>query len=51
MARRVRPREAEKYVEAIKTLSKSNRKKLLDGIAVVLDVIEKTERKTHETCP
>jgi DNA-binding MarR family transcriptional regulator len=45
MTRRVRLKAAEKYVEAIKTLSKNDRKKMLDGIAVILDVIEKTRKK------
>jgi hypothetical protein len=41
---RVRLKAAEKYVDAIKDLSPSDRKKLLDGIAVIFDVIEKTRK-------
>ncbi len=48
MTGRVRLKAAEKYVDAIKNLSTSDRKKLLDGIAVILDVIENT-RRTDET--
>jgi len=44
MTRRVRLKAAEKYVGAIKTLSPGDEKKLLDGIAVIFDVIEKTRR-------
>jgi DNA-binding MarR family transcriptional regulator len=42
MTGRVRRRAAEKYVDAIKSLSAGDRKKLLEGIAVILEVIEKT---------
>ncbi len=42
MMRRVRLKAAEKYVDAIKELSAGDQKKLLDGIAVIFDVIEKT---------
>jgi DNA-binding MarR family transcriptional regulator len=42
---RVRRKAAEKYVDAIKGLSPSDRKKLLDGVAVILDVIEKTRKE------
>jgi len=45
MTRRVRLKAAEKYVDAIEKLSASDRKKLLDGIAVIFDVIEKTRKK------
>jgi DNA-binding MarR family transcriptional regulator len=41
----VRLKAAEKYVDAIKNLSKSDRKKLLDGIAVIFDVIEITRKE------
>ena len=44
MTGRVRLKAAEKYVGAINTLSSSDRKKLLDGITVIFDVIEKTRR-------
>jgi DNA-binding MarR family transcriptional regulator len=42
LTRRVRLKAAEKYVDAIENLSASDQKKLLDGIAVILGVIEKT---------
>jgi DNA-binding MarR family transcriptional regulator len=42
---RVRLKAAEKYVDAIKNLSASDRKKLLDGIAVIFNVIESTRRE------
>jgi DNA-binding MarR family transcriptional regulator len=45
MTRRVRLKAAEKYVDAIKELSASDRKKLVDGIEVIFDVIEKTRKK------
>lgn len=48
MTGRIRLKAAEKYVGAIKALSISDQKKLLNGIAVIFDVIEKTRRKTHE---
>ena len=44
MTRRVRLKAAEKYVEAIGQLSADDRKKLLDGIKVIFDVIEKTKK-------
>jgi DNA-binding MarR family transcriptional regulator len=44
MTRRVRLKAAEKYVSAIKNLSAKDRKKMTDGIAVILDVIERTRR-------
>ena len=44
MTGRVRLKAAEKYVDAIKNLSTSDQKKLLDGIAVIFDVIEKTRK-------
>ena len=49
MTSRVRLKAAQKYVDAIKRLSTTDRNKLLEGLAVILDVIEKTRRKTHET--
>jgi DNA-binding MarR family transcriptional regulator len=42
---RVRRRAAEKYVAAIENLSPSGRKTMLDGIAVILEVIEKTRKE------
>ena len=45
MTGRVRLKAAEKYVDAIKNLSPSDRKKMLDGIAVIFDVIEKTRKE------
>jgi DNA-binding MarR family transcriptional regulator len=45
MTGRVRLKAAEKYVGAIKTLSPGDQKKLLDGIAVIFDVIEKTKKE------
>jgi len=45
MTRRVRRKAAGKYVDAIRALSASDRKKLIDGIGVILDVIEKTRNK------
>jgi DNA-binding MarR family transcriptional regulator len=42
---RVRLKAAEKYVDAIKTLSSRDRNKMLDGIAVILHVIEKTRKE------
>ena len=44
MTGRIRRKAAEKYVDAIKNLSASDRKKLLDGIAVISDVIERTRK-------
>jgi DNA-binding MarR family transcriptional regulator len=44
MTGRVRLKAAQKYVGAITNLSGSNRQKMLDGIAVILDVIEKTRK-------
>jgi len=44
MTGRVRLKAAQKYVDAITNLSRSNRQKLLDGIAVIFDVIEKTRK-------
>ena len=44
MTGRVRLKAAQKYVDAITNLSRSNRHKLLDGIAVIFDVIEKTRK-------
>jgi DNA-binding MarR family transcriptional regulator len=48
MTGRVRRKAAEKYVDAIRNLSTGDRNKMLAGIAVIFDVIEKTRRKTHE---
>jgi DNA-binding MarR family transcriptional regulator len=45
---RVRRKAAEKYVNAIRNLSPSDRNKLFDGVTVILDVIEKTRKETHE---
>ena len=45
MTRRVRLKAAEKYVDAIKHLSASDRQKLQGGIAVIVGVIEKTRRE------
>lgn len=47
LTRRVRLKAAEKYVSAVSALSASDRKKMLDGIAVIFDVIEKTRRPNH----
>jgi DNA-binding MarR family transcriptional regulator len=44
LTERVRLKAAEKYVEAIKNLSTSDRQKLVDGVAVILGVIEKTRK-------
>ncbi len=46
MTGRVRLKAAEKYVGAIKSLSPRDRKKLLEGIAVIFDVIYKTRKET-----
>src|SRR5579872_2524186 len=43
---RVRRRAAEKYVDAIKDLSSDDRRKLLQGVAVIQNVIQKTGSKT-----
>jgi DNA-binding MarR family transcriptional regulator len=45
MTRRVRLKAARKYAGPIKNLSASDRKKLLDGIAVIFDVIEQTRNE------
>ena len=45
MTERIRLKAAEKYVDAIRDLSPRDRKKLLDGIAVIFDVLEKTRRE------
>jgi len=45
MTRRVRRKAAEKYVDAIRDLAPSDRQKLIDGIAVILDVLEKTRKE------
>ena len=44
MTRRVRLKAAEKYVEAIKHLTARERQKVIDGIAVIREVIEKTSK-------
>jgi DNA-binding MarR family transcriptional regulator len=44
MTGRVRLKAAQKYVDAITNLPRRNRQKLLDGIAVIFDVIEKTRK-------
>ena len=44
MMRRVLLNASEKYVDAIKTLSAQDQTKLLDGIAIIFDVIEKTRK-------
>ena len=41
MTRRIRLKAAEKYVGAVRKLSPSDRQKFIDGVAVILDVIEK----------
>jgi len=45
MTGRIRLKAAEKYVDAIENLSPSDRKKLLDGIAVIFQVIEETRKE------
>ena len=45
LTERVRLKAAEKYVDAIRGLSPRDRKKMLDGIAVIVDVIEKTRKE------
>jgi DNA-binding MarR family transcriptional regulator len=45
MTGRIRRKAAGKYVEAIKELSPGDRGKLLDGIAVIVDVLEKIRRE------
>lgn len=45
MTERVRLRAAEKYVDAIRSLSPNDRGKLLDGLAVIFGVIEKTRKE------
>ncbi len=44
MTMRIRLKAAEKYVESIKNLSLVDRRKLLDGIAVIFKVIKKTKK-------
>jgi DNA-binding MarR family transcriptional regulator len=46
MTGRIRLKAAEKYVGSITNLSTTDRQKLVDGIAVIFDVIDKT-RKDH----
>ncbi len=45
MTMRVRLKAAEKYVETIKNLPPVDRKKLVDGIAVIFKVIKKTRKE------
>ena len=45
MTGRVRLKAAEKYVDAIKNLSKNDRQKLVEGIAVISAVLEKTNKE------
>jgi DNA-binding MarR family transcriptional regulator len=45
MTGRVRRKAAEKYVGAIENLSPGDRQKLLDGIAVIFDILEKTRKE------
>ncbi len=42
---RVRRKAAEKYVDAIKNLSPGDRQKMLEGITVIFDVLEKTRKE------
>ncbi len=42
---RVRRKAAEKYVDAIKNLSPDDRQKMLEGITVIFDVLEKTRKE------
>jgi DNA-binding MarR family transcriptional regulator len=42
---RIRRKAAEKYVDAIRNLSPSDQKKMLDGIVVISGVIEKTRKE------
>ena len=44
MTGRVRLKAARKYVDAITNLPRSNRQKLLEGITVIFEVIEKTRK-------
>jgi DNA-binding MarR family transcriptional regulator len=45
MTGRVRLKAAEKYVDAIKSLSPNDQRKLVEGVAVIFDVIEKTRKE------
>ena len=45
MTRRVRLKAAEKYVNSIKKLSPADRQKMVEGIAVMFDVIEQTRKE------
>ena len=45
MTRRVRLKAAEKYVNAIKKLSPADHQKMVEGIAVMFDVIEQTRKE------
>ena len=45
MTERLRLKAAEKYVEAIGCLSPSDRQKLIDGVAVILGVLERTRKE------
>jgi DNA-binding MarR family transcriptional regulator len=46
LTERVRLKAAEKYVRAIRNLTQRDREKLLEGIAVISDVLEKTRKET-----
>lgn len=45
MTERVRLKAAEKYVDSIRNLSTRDRQKLIDGVAVIFDVIGKTRKE------
>ena len=45
MTGRVRRKAAEKYVEAIKNLSEGDRQKMIDGVAVIREVLETTRKE------
>jgi len=45
MTRRIRLRAAEKYVEAIQGLSLEEQRRLLDGITIVFEIIQKTRNQ------
>ena len=45
MTERVRLKAAEKYVKAITLLSPGDRQKLIDGVAVIMGVLEKTRKE------
>ena len=46
MTRRVRLKAAEKYVGPIRNLSTRDQNKLVDGVAVIFDVIEKARKES-----